>query len=230
MIQVLLAHLFAYLLANFIIIPNRYIKDSQTRAISTTIIRTVTFFLASCIATLGSGFLLNTIWISILVFITTFYFERGYNTRLRLIMHQLIQIGWIILFITIHYKVLSTYNIFDLLENLNQNLLLIMIAYVLCLAPCNVVIKYCMTRFNFITQPNETLLKAGRYIGNIERTLTLTLVLINQYEALGFLITAKSLLRLKDTDQKNSEYILIGTLLSFGLALMIGIVLSKINK
>jgi len=67
---------------------------------------------------------------------------------------------------------------------------------------------------------------AGRKIGILERVLTLLLVIQNQYLAIGFLIAAKSLLRFKDTERAKTEYVLIGTLLSFGTAIVIGILLT----
>jgi hypothetical protein len=55
--------------------------------------------------------------------------------------------------------------------------------------------------------------------------LTLCFVLIGQYEAIGFVIAAKSLLRFKDSETLKTEYVLAGTLLSFGLALVGGLAL-----
>ena len=44
-------------------------------------------------------------------------------------------------------------------------------------------------------------------------------------------MTAKSILRFRqDTETKQSEYVLVGTLLSYGLAIMIGLVISQIIK
>ncbi len=46
------------------------------------------------------------------------------------------------------------------------------------------------------------------------------------YSIAGLLITAKSILRFRST-QKN-EYILVGTMLSFGLAILTGILIRKL--
>lgn len=67
----------------------------------------------------------------------------------------------------------------------------------------------------------EGLPNAGRLIGLLERGLIFLLVLANQAAAVGFLIAAKSVLRfgsVKD-DRAASEYVIIGTLASFGWAL-----------
>ena len=66
--------------------------------------------------------------------------------------------------------------------------------------------------------------KGGQYIGWLERSLAMLLLLINQPAGIGFLITAKSILRfgeIKDASQRKvAEYIIIGTFLSFGWALL----------
>jgi hypothetical protein len=71
--------------------------------------------------------------------------------------------------------------------------------------------------------------KAGMWIGRCERVLVLTFIITNQYTALGFLMTAKSILRFGDAEdraQKKTEYILVGTLISFASAAIIGAVAS----
>ncbi|HMS18071.1 MAG TPA: DUF3307 domain-containing protein [Planctomycetota bacterium] len=74
---------------------------------------------------------------------------------------------------------------------------------------------------------DRSLSDAGMWIGLIERPLVLLFVLQGVYEAVGFLLAAKSVFRfgeLKDgTDRKRTEYVLIGTLLSFGIAIFVGI-------
>jgi len=81
-------------------------------------------------------------------------------------------------------------------------------------------------RKQIIPDLDEGLYKAGVWIGRLERILILTFILQDQYAAVGFLIAAKSILRFGDTNpkakRKLAEYILIGTLLSFLIALLIG--------
>jgi len=64
----------------------------------------------------------------------------------------------------------------------------------------------------------------GRTVGALERALALTLVLLGQYAAVGWIIAAKSLARFKALeDREFAEYFLIGTLASLLLALLAGI-------
>jgi hypothetical protein len=62
----------------------------------------------------------------------------------------------------------------------------------------------------------------GKLIGLLERGLIFLLVLVGQPVGIGFLIAAKSVLRFETTsnDQRAGEYVIIGTLASFGWALL----------
>src|SRR5690606_18013101 len=74
--------------------------------------------------------------------------------------------------------------------------------------------------------PDESLVKAGRFIGILERLFVFLFVITGHWEAIGFLLAAKSIFRFGDLrhgkDRKLTEYVLIGTLLSFGSAILIG--------
>lgn len=67
---------------------------------------------------------------------------------------------------------------------------------------------------------------AGAYIGMLERLFVFVFVVLGYWEGIGFLIAAKSVFRFGDLskakDRKLTEYILIGTLLSFGFAMLFG--------
>lgn len=67
----------------------------------------------------------------------------------------------------------------------------------------------------------------GKYIGYLERLLIGLLVAVNQLAGVGFLITAKSILRfaeIKDSRQRRlAEYVIIGTFMSFAWGLLVAI-------
>ena len=68
---------------------------------------------------------------------------------------------------------------------------------------------------NFDGLPN-----GGKLIGYFERALIFLLFVIGHLEGIGFLVAAKSILRFEEAkEQKQAEYILIGTLLSFSIAI-----------
>jgi len=78
---------------------------------------------------------------------------------------------------------------------------------------------------------HKSLPNAGKYIGIIERLFVLMFIILGRWEAIGLLIGAKSVFRFNDLKESNNrkltEYILIGTLLSFGLAILAGILYSR---
>ncbi|WP_272148622.1 DUF3307 domain-containing protein [Tenacibaculum aiptasiae] len=80
----------------------------------------------------------------------------------------------------------------------------------------------------------DSLENAGKYIGILERFFVFGFILLNQWSAIGLLIAAKSVFRFGDLsrakDRKLTEYILIGTLISFGLAISIGLAYQYISK
>jgi hypothetical protein len=81
-------------------------------------------------------------------------------------------------------------------------------------------VGHLMARYKFDAQP-DGLEYAGRIIGLMERGLIFLMVMIGEPSGIGFLIAAKSILRFDTVsrDQKMSEYVIIGTLASFGWAL-----------
>jgi hypothetical protein len=74
--------------------------------------------------------------------------------------------------------------------------------------------------------------EAGKWIGIFERILVFTFVITSHFEGIGFLIAAKSILRFNDIKgteaRKEAEYILIGTLMSFSLSILIGLVVRSV--
>lgn len=109
--------------------------------------------------------------------------------------------------------------------------LLVALAYLLVLTPASVLIGQLLRswRPELLTLPAQGLLAGGHYIGMLERALLLTFVLLDQFGAVGFLLAAKSIFRFGDLsraqDVKLTEYVLLGTLLSIGISIGVGLLL-----
>ncbi|MEP7265883.1 MAG: DUF3307 domain-containing protein, partial [Bacteroidota bacterium] len=127
----------------------------------------------------------------------------------------------------------------------NYNILLKFLGYLIAVGPVTFLIRLLTKRWaDDIIETNNSLKDAGKWIGILERVTVITLVLIGQFSAIGFLITAKSILRLIDkpetkielgtannfSSRKHTEYVLIGTFLSFGSAIMIGLIINWLMK
>jgi hypothetical protein len=102
----------------------------------------------------------------------------------------------------------------------------ILFAVIISSKSSNIFIKKYMEANDIIISSDkkgsDNLLKAGRVIGFLERFVSFILISFYQFEAIGFIIAAKTILRFKDTDTAKTEYLLIGSLLSFGIAILLG--------
>lgn len=111
----------------------------------------------------------------------------------------------------------------------NNQIWIIVLTYLVIIWPVSKLISIISERWQSEIKGkiDASLKNAGKLIGRIERVLILTFILLNQFEAIGFLIAAKSIFRFSeiknDKDIKYAEYILIGTFMSFGLAILFGL-------
>jgi hypothetical protein len=116
----------------------------------------------------------------------------------------------------------------------SAKLLIIITAVVFLTNPTSVIMKTFISQWTPDTLYTVTtsLPDAGKFIGFLERLFVLIFVLHNHWEAVGFLLAAKSVFRfgnLKEShDRKLTEYVLIGTLLSFGIALSVALLVARL--
>lgn len=110
----------------------------------------------------------------------------------------------------------------------------------LCLSPVSFLVGI-LTRpwrdelDKLVPNANDNLANAGRWIGMSERLLIFVFVIVSQFSAIGFLIAAKSLLRYNDKNtsgdvpsayiSKKSEYVLVGTLMSYTCAIGVAMII-----
>lgn len=115
-----------------------------------------------------------------------------------------------------------------------EKILLIIGAVIFLTNPTSVIIKTFISHWTPDTFYTVTtsLPDAGKFIGFLERLFVLVFVLNDHWEAVGFLLAAKSVFRfgnLKEShDRKLTEYVLIGTLLSFGIALVVALLIARL--
>ncbi|TVZ51791.1 DUF3307 domain-containing protein [Dokdonia sp. Hel_I_53] len=128
---------------------------------------------------------------------------------------------WIVL---VYYRSVS----FDMSIVYRNDVLLFILAIVCLTSVSGVIMKILMSRWSLEENDlKHSLSQAGLYIGILERLFVFGFIVLNQWEAIGLLITAKSVFRFGDLskakDRKLTEYVLIGTMLSFGSAIIIGL-------
>lgn len=120
-------------------------------------------------------------------------------------------------------------------DKFESKYILWVIAYALAYKPLSILIQLILRPYTDQMNPdnNKGLQTAGEHIGALERILVITFVLLGQYAGIGFLLAAKSVFRFGDMrreqDRKLTEYIMLGTLLSFTSALLVGLLLKASN-
>ena len=105
--------------------------------------------------------------------------------------------------------------------------------------PTSIIIKVLIAKWTPDTntlgssKAETSLQSAGQFIGIMERLLVFVFIYTQHFEAVGFLIAAKSIFRFGDLKEgkelKLTEYVLIGTFLSFGLAIVISLIASYLS-
>lgn len=116
------------------------------------------------------------------------------------------------------------------------HILIIVFGYLLILWPFGYLVGYLTEplRKQLTEQEARGLEKAGFWIGCLERIFVYSFLLTGYTEAIALLVAAKSIFRfgeIKDPGKrKETEYILIGSLLSFGLAMVTGYIIRSLIK
>ncbi len=133
------------------------------------------------------------------------------------------------------YAIFTHYQI-QLSEIATEKLLLLVTCLLFLTQPVSLIMQTIFSKWDIskLTEGNESLKDAGKYIGILERILVFIFIIANHWEAVGFLITAKSVFRFGDLKEskhrKLTEYILIGTLISFVIAIVTGILFTVLTK
>lgn len=99
--------------------------------------------------------------------------------------------------------------------------------------PAAMIVRVMISGWNPIPDKKEhSLANAGKYIGILERLFVFGFVVSGNWEGIGFLLAAKSVFRFGDLndakDRNLTEYVLIGTLISFGLAIVVGVLFNNL--
>ena len=125
---------------------------------------------------------------------------------------------------------------FDIWGSIYLKTLVLIIAVILLTKFSSIIISYIIKPFQAkimgLENNDREGIKTGRLIGYLERLIVLILFLANLPAVIGFLITAKSILRYgeikNEKDKLMVEYVLIGTLLSFTIGITIAFITTKL--
>ena len=98
-------------------------------------------------------------------------------------------------------------------------------AFVFLTTPAGILIGQLTKQWRDKLPEAESLANAGKWIGIVERIIILIFVLFGQYAAIGLLVAAKGIIRFNEKDRQEikTEYLVVGTLMSIGLAIITGL-------
>ena len=223
----------AHLLGDFILQPNSWVADKEKKKG-----RSIYLYLHVLIhIALTMLFLwdFNLWWVALivgvshlLIDVTKLSFQTAKTKRIWFFIDQIAHI-LVIVALSLFY-----FPYFKLEDFFNRESLKIVTAIVFLTVPSSIFIKTIISIWTPITIDHskiqtESLVNAGKYIGILERLLVFVFILVNHWEGVGFMIAAKSVFRFSDLaeakQRKLTEYVLIGTLLSFGIAVLVGILI-----
>lgn len=143
------------------------------------------------------------------------------NKRWLFLIDQIAHVAVIIAVVIFHHG-LS----FDVPLEIPYQIWALLLCVVFLTTPVSIALKIFFTRWKLddVNAGISSLKNAGKWIGIIERLLVFIFIVTYHFEAVGFLLTAKSVFRFGDLSKaknmKLTEYVLIGTLLSFGIAIL----------
>lgn len=229
--QLLILQIIAHFISDFILQPERMANDKNHFGFASKLLKwhILITFITAWLFSFQINFVFGAFAIALFHWIADgvkkHIRENPSVGRYSFFIDQTIHLIFILLIVFLYNKYFQSDPLIDIALNIKS--LLIIGCYILITKPSNIVIRETFTAFNIQagSSGNEDLPNAGKLIGIIERFLVLTFVILNQFEAVGFLIAAKSILRYKDNNTIKTEYVLIGTMLSFGIAIALGILI-----
>lgn len=223
----------AHLIGDFLLQPTSWIEDKRkkkNRSKFLYIHGAIHGIIAYLLLAQWSNWYIPLLIASSHIIIDSWKISSKENTRNFIIDQILHGIVLIISWLIVENKIIALNEIIGNIYH-EENIWVVIMGYMAVIWPMRFVIALATNRWRKEIQ-NEGLMDAGKWVGQIERILILTFVIVNKFEAIGFLIAAKSIFRFSDInkDRKEAEYILIGTLLSFALSIVWGILLTYLLK
>ena len=226
LVKLILAHL----VGDFVLQPKSWVEEKEQKGI-----KSLKFFLHGLI---HGALVWLVLWnfrywtlalavaiVHIAIDAAKVYFQKNSHKTRWFLIDQLLHVATIVVLWYIFFAPEITVG--QLTDKLNFWIYLTAVLFLTVV--CGIMIQILLTNWTkeIDTDREKSLPNAGRYIGILERLLVFIFVILGHWEAIGFLVAAKSVFRfgdLKDSrNRKLTEYILIGTLLSFGIAIVIGI-------
>lgn len=229
----LLKLVLAHLIGDFILQPSSWVKAKEERKLTAwqlyahivvhaglvMLIVWDAYFLPWALLIAGSHLVIDALKILL---------QREKTKRILFFIDQLLHLAVLFAVACIYLNYVPD---FELLND--RGILLFITCLAFLTSPASAAIKFFIARWtpHMSAGEDESLQSAGKYIGILERLFVFAFFASGHPEGVGFLIAAKSVFRFGDLNEARSrkltEYVLIGTLISFGIAMVTGIAFAK---
>ncbi len=232
MISLFITFLLAHVLGDFVLQPNSWVAHKQRYKIKSKYlyIHTALHFLLLCLVTR-----FNTAYIPIIIFITVMhgaidslklYVQNKRTAKNWFFIDQILHL--LVLLISVQY--LCSFSFLRIISVVyDPKVLAFITAFLLATYVTAIIQKVLLSRWMIQLKPahDKPSNNAGMYIGLLERSFVFLFVILNFWSGIGFILAAKSIFRIGDLtrakDVAVTEYILIGTFLSFGFGILFGL-------
>ena len=229
MLALFIKLILAHIIGDFLLQPTKWINHKETHKHKSKFLYWhITVHLGALILVLQADF---KYWLGIAIIVATHYIIDVIKLHLKNILNErllfaLDQIAHLLI-ITLVVNIYIPYQ-FNI-NSLYATSSLLFVTSILCVTiVSSILMKTIISKWSLEEDTNEESLdNAGAYIGMLERLFVFAFIIMQYWEGIGFLLAAKSVFRFGDLskakDRKLTEYILIGTLISFGLAIVFGL-------
>ena len=227
--MILLKLFLAHLIGDFFLQPQKWVENKESKKLKSPklyihiLLHAIALLLLLCDFSLWP--LISTIVIShFIIDAVKLLIQRKKTKRILFFIDQFLHV--IVILVCYYIYIDSSFSIQTIIT---YDSLLILSCGLFLTIPVSIIMKTIFSKWDItkLTENNESLVDAGKYIGILERLLVFIFIIVDHWEAVGFLITAKSVFRFGDLKEskhrKLTEYILIGTLISFGIAIAVGL-------
>ena len=235
MIRFLLLQIIAHTISDFYLQTDKSCADKEKKGFKSSKLYIHALITFACSWLLS--FSLDFWWLALIIAVSHLLVDamKSYASKCKYIFF-IDQLLHLIVIVAVCY--LWNCNLPDCVSDVKEKYIALLLGALICVKPANIIIKEIFKAANIkvskesgdandgkvLDEKNDgELPNAGKLIGIVERLLSFAFILLGQYEAVGFIMAAKSLLRFAEGDKAKSEYVLIGTLLSFSIAIFVGI-------
>jgi hypothetical protein len=227
MVALFLSLFLAHLVGDFLLQPTTWVKDKKKKKVKSKYLYyhvAVHLLLLFITTQFDSNYFLAIFLIVVSHFgidCAKLYFEKKKTAKVWFFIDQLLHLVVIALVLNYYYPHKISIESLYSQQNLALITTLVLVTYVSA-----ILLKVLLSKWSeqIVKVDTSNSNNAGKYIGILERLFVFFFVVINFWEGIGFLLAAKSIFRFGDLkeskDVRLTEYILIGTLMSFGLGIL----------